>query len=320
MRNMTLAALAASSIVGMSATAAMAHISLQQNQATPGAYNAVLGIPHGCDGAATEAVHVEIPEGFIGVKPMPKAGWTIEIEEGDYGRSYNLHGYEVSSGTAAVTWKGGSLADDHYDEFTLHGTLAGVEAGQRLFFKTTQTCASGEEAWTQIPAPGDDPHAFEHPAAMLTILADAGTEGHSHHAASEAASGDLLISDAWARAMLPGQATGGAYMTIRNDGEEVDTLLSVTSPVAGTVEIHTMTMEDDIMVMRPLEDGLEIPAGESVMLEPGGLHLMFMQVETPFTEGAEVPVSLEFEKAGTVGLTMPVLPARTGRGADAHQH
>jgi copper(I)-binding protein len=72
------------------------------------------------------------------------------------------------------------------------------------------------------------------------------------------------------------------------------------------VEIHVMEMANDVMTMRPLVGGLEIPAGATVELKPGGAHLMFMMVTEPFKEGGEVPVTLEFEKAGKVDLTLPV--------------
>ena len=320
MRNLNLAAYAAA-ITVFSAMPSMAHVSLQQNEAAPGTYKAVLGIPHGCDGEPTVSVHVEIPEGFIGAKPMPKPGWTLKVEKGDYAKAYRLHGEEVSSGPIAVIWSGGSLADEHYDEFTIRGTLADVEDGQRLFFKVTQVCPSGAQAaWTEEPAEGQDPHALEHPAPFVTIADAAGAAEEQHHGGAEIAAGDLRIIEPWARAMLPGQPTGGAYMTIRNQGQEPDRLVAVTSPAAGKVEVHTMEMKDEVMVMRPIEDGLEVPAGKSVSLEPGGLHLMFLDVKTPFAEGAEVPITLEFEKAGKVDINLPVLPARTGRGGAGHQH
>ncbi|WP_309083840.1 DUF1775 domain-containing protein [Chelativorans sp.] len=318
MHNFSLAACAATLLLS-SAIPALAHVSLQQSDATPGTYKAVLGVPHGCEGEPTISVRVQIPEGFVGVKPMPKPGWTVEIEKGDYGRTYQLHGDEVASGPVAVTWTGGSLADEHYDEFTLRGTLAEVEEGQRLFFNTVQTCPSGkEEAWVEQAADGQDPHALERPAPFVTIAAGE-ADGHHQHGAAEISAGELRIAEPWARAMLPGQPTGGAYMTIRNDGSEADRLVAVTSPAAGKVEIHTMEMKGEVMVMRPLEGGLEIPAGGSAELEPGGLHLMFLEVSAPFAEGTEVPVTLEFEKAGKVDLSLPVLPARTGRGG-GHQH
>jgi copper(I)-binding protein len=145
-------------------------------------------------------------------------------------------------------------------------------------------------------------------------------EAHDHHAgaADTVKAGDLEIKGAWARAMLPGQPTGGAYLTITNSGANADRLLGAASPNAGKVEIHTMSMKDDVMVMRPLADGLEIPAGASVELKSGGEHLMFMNVTEPFMAGASVPVTLEFEKAGKVDLNLPV-QAKAG-GEDHSNH
>jgi copper(I)-binding protein len=73
-----------------------------------------------------------------------------------------------------------------------------------------------------------------------------------------------------------------------------------------------MEMKDGVMIMRPVEGGLEIPAGETVELKPGGLHIMFMAVSEPFNEGETVPVTLEFEKAGSVELNLPVGPRDGG--------
>ncbi|WP_173932533.1 DUF1775 domain-containing protein [Chelativorans sp. Marseille-P2723] len=313
-----LTALAASALCGASTVAATAHISLQQKEAAPGTFKAVLGVPHGCDGEATRSLRVQIPEGFIGVKPMPKPGWEIEIEEGAYAGTYRLHGDDVDSGPKAVTWHGGSLSDAHYDEFVLHGTLAGVEPGQKLYFPAVQTCASGEEPWTEIPT---SDARVERPAPVLTILtAEGAADGHDHQSVAEAMVGDIGITNHWARAMLPGQPTAGAYMTIENYGQEADRLVSAASPAAGKVEIHTMEVVDDVMVMRPVEGGLEIPANGSVALEPGGLHLMLMDVAEPFVEGGEVPVTLVFEKTGEVELSLPVRSARAGRGEHSHEH
>jgi copper(I)-binding protein len=119
--------------------------------------------------------------------------------------------------------------------------------------------------------------------------------------------GDLEISAYRAKAMLPGQPVGGGYLTIANKGAAPDRLIAVTSPSAGMVEIHEMKMVDDVMTMRPVEGGLEIPAGATVELKPGGAHLMFMMVTEPFKEGGEVPVTLEFEKAGKVDVKLPVI-------------
>lgn len=118
--------------------------------------------------------------------------------------------------------------------------------------------------------------------------------------------GKLEISHAWARAMLPNQPAAGGYLYISNTGNEPDRLIGARSPAAGKVEIHTMEVVDDVMTMRPVEGGLEIPPDATVKLEPGGFHLMFMAVSDPFDEGEIVPVTLEFEHAGTVEIELPV--------------
>jgi copper(I)-binding protein len=133
-------------------------------------------------------------------------------------------------------------------------------------------------------------------------------DGHAA-AADAVTAGDLTLTGGWLRAMLPGQPAGGGYVTIANGGGAPDRLVAVSTPAAGKSEIHMMEMKNDVMVMRPVEGGLEIPAGGTVELKPGGFHLMFMQVAEPFAEGATVPVTLEFEKAGKVELMLPVRAA-----------
>jgi copper(I)-binding protein len=125
-------------------------------------------------------------------------------------------------------------------------------------------------------------------------------------AAASVTAGDLEISHFRAKAMLPGQPVGGGYLSIANRGTAADRLVNVTSPNAGKVEIHIMEIVNDVMTMRPVEGGLEIPAGATVELKPGGAHLMFMAVSEPFRQGATVPVTLEFEKAGKVDLVLPI--------------
>ena len=137
-------------------------------------------------------------------------------------------------------------------------------------------------------------------------------EEHGAPVSEVAVSGDLSIEGGWARAMLPGQPAGGGYLSIANGGSEPDRLLGGSTPSAGRVEIHTMEVVDDVMTMRPVEGGLEIPAGGTVELKPGGLHLMFMEVGEPFSEGGSVPLTLEFDRAGAVEIVLPVRAARGG--------
>jgi copper(I)-binding protein len=130
--------------------------------------------------------------------------------------------------------------------------------------------------------------------------------------------GDLEISGAFSRATLPNAPVGAGYLTITNKGPSDDRLVSATSPVAGMTQIHEMKMEGDIMKMAELPDGLVIPAGGSVTLAPGGLHIMFMQLNQQLAEGTKVPVTLIFATAGTVDVELMV----GGINADepAHDH
>ena len=151
--------------------------------------------------------------------------------------------------------------------------------------------------------------------AVLCLPAKA----HDHSATPAAVEiGDLSVSNAWARAMLPGQTTASAYFTVSNRGAAPDRLLSASSPVAARVEAHSMTVVDDVMVMRPLPQGLDVPAGGEAVLEPGGLHLMLIDVAQPLAEGADAPLILRFEKAGAV--TVPFFAtARIEQELAAHR-
>jgi periplasmic copper chaperone A len=130
---------------------------------------------------------------------------------------------------------------------------------------------------------------------------------------------DIEIADPWTRVMQPGQQAGGGYVAITNRGEEADRLVYGSTPRAARTEIHSMEIVDDVMTMRPVEGGLEIPAGEAVSLEPGGYHVMFIGVAEPFVEGEIVTVTLEFQQAGRVELEFEVRGMAHGRSHD-HGH
>jgi periplasmic copper chaperone A len=118
--------------------------------------------------------------------------------------------------------------------------------------------------------------------------------------------GDLTIGHAWTRATPPKAKAGGGFVEIVNNGSDADRLIAVSSDVAGKVEIHEMAVTDGVMKMRKLEKGVEIPAGETVTLKPGGLHIMFMGLNQSFEKGSNVPVVLTFEKAGDVSVDLAV--------------
>lgn len=125
--------------------------------------------------------------------------------------------------------------------------------------------------------------------------------------------GDLTISGAYTRAMLPKAQVGGGYFVIENKGSAPDRLLGGSTEAAKAVQIHQMKMEGEMMKMGQVEGGLEIPAGGSVALTPGGYHAMLMGVGTPFKQGECLQLTLKFEKAGEVPVVLNV----AGSAADA---
>ncbi len=118
--------------------------------------------------------------------------------------------------------------------------------------------------------------------------------------------GALEIDRPWARATAPTAPAGGGFLTIVNKGTTGDRLVSARSPVAQTSEIHEMKMEGNIMRMRELDKGLEIPAGGTVTLAPGGFHVMLMGLKAPLQQGTKVPLTLVFEKAGSIDVELSV--------------
>ena len=174
MKKTMLAAAAASALV---AGPAYAHITLEQGEAPVGApYKAVLRVPHGCDGKATVAIRVQIPEGVIAAKPMPKPGWKLDKIKGKYAKSYDYYGTPTSEGVKEIDWSGGSLADDEYDEFVVRAMLTpDLPVGQMLYFPVVQECEGGAvERWIQIPAAGQSEDDLETPAPGVKLTAKSG--------------------------------------------------------------------------------------------------------------------------------------------------
>jgi copper(I)-binding protein len=129
--------------------------------------------------------------------------------------------------------------------------------------------------------------------------------------------GDLRIGHPWTRATAAAGAAGAGYLTIRNTGQQPDRLLRAESALAGTVELHTMTMDQGVMRMRPVSE-IAIPPGHEVKLEPGGLHVMLLDTRRRFQQRERVPLTLVFERAGRIEVELAV-EAPGARGA-AHGH
>ncbi len=132
------------------------------------------------------------------------------------------------------------------------------------------------------------------------------------------------VKDAWVRTSVQGQKATGAFMTIT--AKEGAKLVGVSSPVAGVAEVHEMKMEGDIMRMRAVAGGLDLPAGKAVELRPGGYHVMLMDLKAALPKDATVPLTLVFKDAkgveSKVELNLPVTTAApAGKAAmDASQH
>jgi uncharacterized protein YcnI len=166
----------ATALVALLPTIANAHATLEEEEAPANSfYKAVVRIPHGCDGSPTTAIRVQIPEGMIAVKPMPKAGWDLATVKGGYAKAYDYYGTDMTSGVKEVVWSGGSLSDEFYDEFVFRGLLAGFEPGTVVHFPIVQECETGVHRWIEIPKPGEDPDSYEEPAPAITII-----EGDAH--------------------------------------------------------------------------------------------------------------------------------------------
>ena len=126
----------------------------------------------------------------------------------------------------------------------------------------------------------------------------------------------LEIDQPWTRATAPTAKAGGGYVTITNKGTTGDRLIAARSAASAKVEIHEMKMDGNVMRMRELEKGLEIPPGATVALKPGGYHIMFMGLKAPFAKDTKVPITLVFEKAGSLDIMLDV----EALGAAAPKH
>lgn len=160
-------------ITALAASPAAAHVYLEGKQATVGAsYKAVFAVPHGCSGSPTVKIRVQIPEGVIAVKPMPKAGWNVDVVEGQYFGAYDYHGNELTSGVKEVVWSGGKLPDKNYDEFVVSSFLTdSLKPNTTLYFPVVQECEKGVSRWIEIPAEGAaHSHEDKSPAPGVKLL------------------------------------------------------------------------------------------------------------------------------------------------------
>jgi hypothetical protein len=275
--------------------AASAHVILPPGGATAGdSYAAAFRVGHACSGArSTTGITVRIPEGFSVQKAEPRPGWTLTTAPG------------------SVSWRADSaqsaLPTAERADFVVRGTLTSKPG--TLWFKVLQSCDVGSADWAEVPAAATDKPAF--PAARLDVLAPG-------VAAVE-------VRNAWVRFAVKGQSGTGAYMTLAAPSGA--RLTGISTPVAALAEVHEMKMEGDVMRMRAVTGGLELPPRQPVELKPGGYHVMLMDLKKALVVGETVPLTLEFvDGAGRKGiarLDVPVRAAAAGGGdaaSAAHRH
>ena len=163
------------------ASAAWAHIVLAEPQAVAGSYyKATLRVGHGCNGSATQELVVQVPAGFQGAKPQPKAGWRIDTRKAKLAQPYTSHGHTVTDDVVELRWramdKQAALPDDQFDEFAFMGRLPD-QAGP-LWVKVLQTCETGHNDWSEIPAQGTSTRGLKSPAVLLDVQP---APTHEHH-------------------------------------------------------------------------------------------------------------------------------------------
>jgi periplasmic copper chaperone A len=144
-------------------------------------------------------------------------------------------------------------------------------------------------------------------AAAVLALALATGAASTPAFAHDVTVGSLTLTDLWTRATPPKALSAGGFLTITNNGDQPDRLIAASSPVAETVQLHTMSVKNGVMTMHAVEGGIEIPAHGKVALAPGGFHIMFITLKDGLAEGGQVPVTLTFEKAGSVDTFLHIM-------------
>lgn len=159
--------------------------------------------------------------------------------------------------------------------------------------------------------------AFDLGAALLLATAPAAhamsqtiihSEHEHHHHSDAAQTSSVTVENAWSRATAPSQQVGAAFLTLRNGGNALDRLIGAQSSAASTLELHSVTMSGGVMRMRPV-DSVSVPAGETVALKPGGLHIMMIGLTAPLKQESWFDLTLVFERGGTVTVPVHVGPA-----------
>ena len=273
---------------------AQAHITLPPGGARAGStYTANFRVGHACTGAkATTGITLRAPAGFRITEVPERAGWTVQRQGQQVRWTANTPANALPAGERTA--------------FTVTGRLP--EQAGTLWFKVLQQCDQGSADWAVVPGVDGAATKPDFPAARLDVLA-VGV------AAVDA-------QQAWMRPAVAGQGATGMFVTL--SAPSGARLIGGSTPVAESVEVHTMSMDSNVMRMRALPDGLDLPAGQAVSLSPGSHHIMLMHPRKPIATGSTVPMTLTFRdpdgQTSRMTLQVPVMVAPPASMAPAHGH
>lgn len=319
-------AVLASVFLAFSAGPLRAHATLEASEAAVGSYyKAVIKVPHGCQGSPTTALRVTVPEGLVGVKPMPKPGWDIATRKASY--PHPVLGYKgklLTEGVVEIVWSGGRLLDEHYDEFVFQALVSpSTSTGTLLPVPIKQTCETGEVAWSEVAAPGKADAKLAFPAPLLKVTAGQGTGPVDATAPlapkSVRTQNGLVIAEAWTRATPRGAENAGAFLTVTNTGTAADSLVAADLAGGKRTELHETTAVDGVMRMRQVTE-IVIGPGQTITLKPGGLHIMIMGLEKPIEPAAIVKGTLVFKEAGRITVEFPATNVGAAVPPTGHSH
>ncbi|TDP85874.1 hypothetical protein EV672_102224 [Aquabacterium commune] len=278
--------------LGLLPALAHAHITLPPGGARVGtAYTAAFRVGHACAGAqATTGITLRAPAGFRITDVPPRQGWTVQRQDQQVRWTPNTPANALPAGERTT--------------FTVTGRLP--DQPGTLWFKVLQQCGETAADWATVPGVDGAPAKPDFPAARLDVLA-AGV------AAVEA-------KQPWMRPAVAGQGATGMFVTLSAPAGA--RLVGGSTPAAESVEVHTMRMDNNIMRMRALPDGLALPAGQAVSLAPGGHHLMLMRPRQALPAGSTVPMTLTFRDPDgqTSRMTLQVPVQVTAPEAPAPLH
>jgi len=162
--------LLAAAMAAAAASTASAHVTMLPNEATADSYfQTAFTASHGCDGKATVAIRVKVPDGVLAAKPQMKPGWTVEVKTRKLATPQpGLHGGTITDVVDEVSWRGGPLPDNLYDTFGLTMKLPNTP-NAALYFPVVQECEQGVHRWIEIPAAGQKRDELREPAPMLRL-------------------------------------------------------------------------------------------------------------------------------------------------------